>query len=82
MTWLGYTEPTLAEELEACRRTARDCQLVLAKLTGAQMAPHEIAEARLAKQRVMGNTVLRGGRSTLTVGWRDEVCHGDRAGPG
>jgi hypothetical protein len=38
---------TLADELAACRRTARDCDLVLAHLAGAQIAPHEVAEARL-----------------------------------
>lgn len=37
----------MAEELEACRRTARGCQLVLAQLAGVPLAPHEVAEARL-----------------------------------
>ena len=38
---------TFSDELAACRRTARDCQLVLAKLAGVPLAPHEVAEARL-----------------------------------
>lgn len=59
MTWLGYTEPTLADELAACRRTARDCQLVLAQLAGVPLAPHEVAEVPEARQRIVASV---GGR--------------------
>lgn len=36
----------MAEELEACRRTARDCDLVLALIGGVPLAPYEAAEAQ------------------------------------
>jgi len=39
-------QPTLADELAACRRTARDCQLVLALIGGVPLAPYEAAEAQ------------------------------------
>lgn len=58
MTWPGYTEPTLAEELAACRQTARDCQFVLALAAGVRLAAYEEAEAREAKARIAAT--LRG----------------------
>lgn len=43
---------TLSEEMAACRRAARDAELVLAKIGGVPLAPHEEDEAHEAKRRI------------------------------
>lgn len=51
--------PTFAEELELARKTARDCELVLAQAAGVPLAPHEVEEARQARQRIAESLGVR-----------------------
>lgn len=57
------TPRVVAEEIAACRRAARDCELVLAmasaRVDGRALAPHEAEEAEGAKYRIAASLGLR-----------------------
>lgn len=53
----------IAEEINACRRAARDCTLVLlaahARTDGRTLPPHEAEEAAVARRRIAASLGLR-----------------------